>query len=140
MSRGLGVIERLIEAEIAEAHQPDRFGEIGTVLLNSWTLACEGQLLITGWKPSAARRKAVVRAMHSFVRKHPQYALLGGQGRRILYLYETADPLSALWAKLNVYRRQRNPVARLDAQQLLAGRPNSLLPQWMHHLAGKPPA
>lgn len=53
--------------------------------------------------------------MHSFVRKHQQYALTGGQGRRQLYLYDTDDPVSVMWAKLNVERRQRNPIPRAAA-------------------------
>lgn len=57
--------------------------------------------------------------MGSFVRKHQQYALTGGQGRRELYLYDTADPLSVMWAKLNVERRQRNPISRMEAESVL---------------------
>jgi hypothetical protein len=72
------------------------------------------------WQPTLAQRKAVTRAMRTFVRKHPQYALTGGQGRRELYLYDTADPLSVLWAKLNVERRQRNPIPRGTAEAVLA--------------------
>jgi hypothetical protein len=71
------------------------------------------------WKPTPAHRKAVTRAMHTFVHKHQQYALTGGQGRRILYLYDTADPVSAMWAKLNVERRERNPIPRMTAQAAL---------------------
>ena len=48
--------------------------------------------------------KAVTRAMRSFVRKFPQYALTGGKEREMLYLYEPADPISAMWAKLSVER------------------------------------
>ena len=59
---------------------------------------------------AAAQRKAVSRAMHSFVRKHPQYALTGGQGRKRLYLYEPSDPLSTMWAKMSV--EQRDHVSR----------------------------
>jgi hypothetical protein len=30
-----------------------------------------------------AQRKAITRALHSFVRKHPQYVLTGGKGRAV---------------------------------------------------------
>jgi hypothetical protein len=47
--------------------------------------------------------------MHSFVRKYPQFALAGGQGRRGLFLYEPGDPLSALRAKMSVESREMVP-------------------------------
>jgi hypothetical protein len=72
------------------------------------------------WKPTRAQRKAVTRAMHSFVRKHQQYALMGGQGRRELFLYDTADPLSVMWTKLNVERRKGNPISLSEARAALA--------------------
>jgi hypothetical protein len=56
------------------------------------------------------------RAMHSFVRKFPEYGLVGGKGRGILYLYEVADPLSAFWARLSV---ARGFVSRSEAQRLM---------------------
>jgi hypothetical protein len=56
--------------------------------------------------PSKAQRKSVVRAMHSFVRKHPEFALMGGQGRKQLYLYEAADPDSVAWAQTSVATKQ----------------------------------
>lgn len=119
MSRGLGVIERRILAQIEE-HQQNR--ELGSVLLNSWTLAYDHRLPgyrpVWDFEPSWARRKAVVRAMHSFVRKYPQYALMGGQGRRLLYLYEPADPLSTRWAQLSV---ERGFVALCEARLDLNG-------------------
>jgi hypothetical protein len=45
---------------------------------------------VNGQRPplTMAMRKAIVRAMHSFVRKYPQYALAGGKGRSELYLYD----------------------------------------------------
>jgi hypothetical protein len=44
--------------------------------------------------------------MRSFVRKHQRYALAGGQGRKQLYLYEADDPLSVMWARLQVANRK----------------------------------
>ena len=117
MSKGLGVIERAILAEI---EQRDRHsGKRCTMLVNSWSLSCallpDSLLTLQRMEPSRALRQAVVRAMHSFVRKFPQYALIGGQGHRVLYLYEPADPLSALWARLNAHRRRKNPIPRSEA-------------------------
>jgi hypothetical protein len=54
------------------------------------------------WKrPTEAQLKAAKRAMHSFVRKFPEYGVMtskGGRGK--LCLYERGDRLSAMWAKL----------------------------------------
>jgi hypothetical protein len=43
------------------------------------------------------------------VRRYPQFALIGGKGRKQLYLYEPGDPLSSLWAKMNVESRKMVP-------------------------------
>jgi hypothetical protein len=64
------------------------------VCLSSWDFAYD-----------VAHRKAVLRAMHSFARKWPQYALSGGNGQKPLVLYEPASELGALWARLIVERR-----------------------------------
>jgi hypothetical protein len=124
-----GKIERAIAAEIARDTRINRSGEKGSVLIRSDSLITElyappdpvwGKGVRDGnWKPAPAQRKAVTRAMHSFVRKHQQYALTGGQGRRQLYLYDTADPVSVMWAKLYVERRHRNFISRSDARVAL---------------------
>ena len=60
--------------------------------------------------------QAITRAPHSFVRKHLQYALMGEQGRKRLYLYEPGDSLSTMWAKMSV--EQRTFVSRsMDADE-----------------------
>jgi hypothetical protein len=59
----------------------------------------------------------MIRAMHSFVAKYPQYALMGGMGRKPLYLYELDDPKSIAWAEASVHERQ--PVALYDVRHLL---------------------
>jgi hypothetical protein len=114
----LGRIERIIYAEVNQ--RDPRTGEKRTVHVHSWGLSCDhtlpGHQCGWEWTPSRSRRKAVVRAMHSFVRKFPAYALTGGKGRGILYLYEVADPLSAFWARLSV---ARGFVSRFEAQQLM---------------------
>ena len=47
------------------------------------------------WTPTRAQRKAMIRAMRSFVTKFPQYALMGGMGRKPLYLYDVQRLLKA---------------------------------------------
>jgi hypothetical protein len=82
-----------------------------------WGLLC-GAYPDSNYSFTPAQRKAVLRAMHSFVCKHQQFALTGGQGRKPLYLYEPDDPLSAMWAKLQVATRKL--VTLTDAQNALA--------------------
>ena len=117
MSRGLGRIEQVI---LDRTQIVDTRGELRSVLLDSWELAFDRfwhRERDWDWEPSLAQRKAVTQAMHSFVRKFPQYALIGGHGRKRLFLYEPADPLSAMWAKLRVEHREF--VSRSEAQQAL---------------------
>jgi hypothetical protein len=101
MSRGLGKIERTILDDIT-------IGGPSSVLIHSWGLLCHHNCFRrpANWnfEPTTAERKAVTRAMRSFVRKFPQYALTGSKERKMLYLYEPADPISAMWAKLSVER------------------------------------
>ena len=42
---------------------------------------------------------STLRAMHSFVRKFPKYALIGGKGGTPLVLYDTSYPQSIAAAK-----------------------------------------
>ena len=78
-----GKVERAIAAEIADAAKPDR-GRIGPVHIRSDQLVDEvdrPEDVRLGWnwadwKPTLAQRKAVTRAMRSFVRKHQQYNTL----------------------------------------------------------------
>jgi hypothetical protein len=110
-----------IAAEIAGVERDRRKDKHAALLVHSWplTYTVYNDHTHPNWEPSLAQRKAVTRAMRSFVRKHQQYALTGGQGRRDLYLYDTADPLSVMWAKLNVERRQRNPISRMQALTIM---------------------
>jgi hypothetical protein len=123
MSRGLGRIERWIAEKIEQHRNRRRHGSRfpPSVLVSSSHLAycyldeatlCDDK---SPWLTTAAQRKAVVRAMHSFVRKFPQYALMGGQGRKELYLYEPADPLSTVWAELHVHNRRGESFSIADA-------------------------
>jgi hypothetical protein len=69
------------------------------------------------WKPNRAQQLAVSRAMNSFVRKFPRFALMGGQGRKRLYLYDTTDPTSVAWAKASV--KSKGMVARCEVKKTL---------------------
>jgi hypothetical protein len=111
MSRGFGKIERWIGPEIARGKARPK---PTAVLIPSKSLAYHYPHSDRDWKPSGSQRRAVVQAMHSFVRKFPQYALIGGQGGKQLYLYEPSDPVSAAWAKLTMERH--NHVTRIEAE------------------------
>jgi hypothetical protein len=109
MSRGLGYIERIIASEVETAKATDT-----PVCETPWELACrcfsepEWE-----WRPTIGQRKAVRRALHSFVRKFPQYALMGGRGRKSLFLYDTADADSVAWATAQVNNRMPVPLCRV---------------------------
>ena len=72
MSRGLGHLERTI---LAMVERRDNFTALD--------IAHEAY---PGAPQTHAQHVAVLRAMHSFVRKHPQYALIGGKGSQPLVL------------------------------------------------------
>jgi hypothetical protein len=129
MSRGLGRIERAILASIASSKQmainraqkPSVVveatiigGEVqrpgfslkyddSSVHITAWTLAheCFGppHPHELDWRPSRAQIKACMRAMHSIVRKFPQYAIIPRRGPKGIVLYEIADPVSVRRAK-----------------------------------------
>ena len=126
MSRGLGRIERAILRNIEDTYHPRHGLGPSSVRVSSWGVVCDvfkpPDSWNFGWSPTVAQCKAVSRAMHSFVRKHPQYALMGGQGRKRLWLYELADPISVMWTKLTVERRKS--VSRSEAQAALRAEAN----------------
>jgi hypothetical protein len=134
MSRRLGRIENAILADIERTKKINpRRGDPSTVHLHSWGVLNDcfhprDGLAHPGWEPTMAQRKSVTRAMRSFVRKFPRYALIGGRGRKMLYLYELADPVSVMWAKLSVERREFVPrseafaAMRAHAKQLTGER------------------
>jgi hypothetical protein len=112
MSRGPGRIERAIFERIWKAATGGSLGEPMPVRVRPWDVLLDlyrpADDYAHRWNPNQAtpaQRKAVVRAMHSFVRKHPGYALTGGKGRKELILYEISDPESVMWARLTVERR-----------------------------------
>jgi hypothetical protein len=124
MSTRWGPIERVIFAEIERLKNPPNPALGATpVLVSSWEVVSgyyrpQVDLSSAGWSPTLAQQKTVVRAMHSFVFKHPQYALAGGNGRKRLYLYEPADRMSALRARLAAERR--GPVEFMEIRQIVA--------------------
>jgi hypothetical protein len=100
MSRGLGRLERLILEK--SSVQP-----LG--------LLCEDLAA-----DAATSRKAMARALHSFVRKFPHYALKGGIGRHHrLVLYDPADNLSERLASLSV--KSRDAITKEQVLQSLEG-------------------
>ena len=109
VSKGPGRIERAI-LSMVEARA-------GGVLLHSWEVTCAVFGTSDADKPSPAQRNAVSRAMRSFVRRFPQYALTGWRGRKRSFLYEPGDPLSAMWAKLQMETRRE--VSREEAGRAL---------------------
>jgi len=129
MSRGLGRIERAILASIASSkrmasNRTEKHTKVveaaiaagnvqqpgislkddgSSVHVTAWTLAheCFGPHPHEwGWMPSRSQIKACTRAMHSIARKFPQYAIIPRRGRTVLY--ETADPVSVLRAKMGM--------------------------------------
>ena len=124
MSTRWGPIERVIFAEIERHRNPPNPALGATpVLVSSWEVVSgyyrpQVDLSSAGWSPTLAQQKNVVRAMHSFVFKHPQYALAGGNGRKRLYLYEPADRMSALRARLAA--EHRGPVEFREVRQIVA--------------------
>jgi hypothetical protein len=81
MSRRLGRVERTILAKI-EATRANRTG---------WSSIELGNACYPGYAglTYTAERKALVRAIHSLVRKYPhRFTVIGGRGRRPLRLLE----------------------------------------------------
>jgi hypothetical protein len=108
MSRGLGCIERQIQSEILRELTP-KANHTPCVHISSWDVVNDAfhpgyanYEIYWNWKPSRAQMLAVSRAMNSFVRKFPRFAVMGGQGRKRLYLYDRTDPMSVAWAKASV--------------------------------------
>src|SRR5229473_1210393 len=129
MNRGLGRVEQSILQKVTE---PGFRGEKPTVHVSTWHVmdcfpkASRPGFAWGGFVNEKAARKAAVRAMHSFVRKFPQYGLMGGKGRSKLYLYDRTDPVSVRWVLLNSSRLERgrvNSYCRADAIRHLEEHP-----------------
>ena len=78
MSRGLGHLERTILAMVERQRRKHQ-------RVNFTALDIEYEAY-PGTPQTHTQHVAVLRAMHSFVRKHPQYALMGGKGSQPLML------------------------------------------------------
>jgi hypothetical protein len=140
MSRGLGFWERAILGMINKQNKEKEYDrhplkdkadawdiEHGLppdrpcVYLFPWLLCTSNLECWTADKtkfiaPTDSELESARRAMHSFVRKFPQYGLIAGKGRAGgLYLYERDDPASAMWAKLN--SEYKNFVGKNDARK-----------------------
>ena len=74
MSRGLGHIERTILRMVERQRRRKQ-----RVSFDALDIVLNAYPHREGWD-SRAHFVAVHRAMHSFARKHPQYALVGGKG------------------------------------------------------------
>jgi len=78
MSRGLGHLERTILAMVERQRRKRQ-----RVNFTASEIECEAY---PGTPPTRAQHVAVLHSMHSFVRKHPQYALIGGKRSQPLVL------------------------------------------------------
>jgi hypothetical protein len=81
MSRGLGHVERTILRMVERKRRTRQ-----RVHFDWWDIekkACPAREPATNFR---RRHGAVLRAMHSFVRKHPAYVLIGGKGTNQLLL------------------------------------------------------
>jgi hypothetical protein len=125
MSRGLGVLERAVAARIADCKRrdPERDAIYATlghepppapVHVSAWDV-CKS--IDSEATPTEVQLKAARRAMRTFVRKFPEYAVFSGKGRGRVELYERGDQLSAMWAKLS--SRAARHVTLDDARRAL---------------------
>ena len=119
MSRGLGRLEQAIAATIERQRQAHRevrvtIGDIvGDAYPHRWV---KGDFVDTDPSPRA-HLVAAHRAMHSFVRKHPEFGLIGGKGGWPLELVSVSA--ARRWASL-----WREEPVRTHADQRLTARRN----------------
>jgi hypothetical protein len=122
LNRGLGRIQLAILASIESSKQLGMKGTETSINLTAWTLAynCfEPRLGRLGWTPSRSQIEACTRAMHSFVRKFPQYALTSRRSRQGIVLYEIGDQVTAVWAKMDM-ETKGNPTIRSEVRAAMA--------------------
>jgi len=96
MSRGPGRLERAIVALIEK-----RRGRVSLIL--RWQDIADE--VYPASKNAHDAQVTCLRAMHSFVRKNPRYALIGGKGTTPLYLYEPGNRFSTAKAKWHTQRQ-----------------------------------
>lgn len=116
MSRGPGALERFIEAVAGEGQYPWSTTE----LANDYFDPPDRHYSEPDYMATPTQRSSVLRAMHSFVRKHPEFGLMGGKGRSNLYLYRKDDPLSEVWAKLRLANSEAARIRLENAEAELA--------------------
>jgi hypothetical protein len=120
MSRGLGRLERAIVATIERQRQAHRevrvtVGDIvGNAYPHRWV---KGDFVDPDPSPRA-HLVAAHRAMHSFVRKHPEFGLIGGKGGWPLELVSVsaARRWASLWREEPV-DRQRSTATRRNRKR-----------------------
>jgi hypothetical protein len=66
--------------------------------------------------PPEAVRKSVVRAMHSFCRKHPEFRVTEARGTKPVYLWEPDDWRSGVWLEASLKSRDPVPFKALKIQ------------------------
>ena len=88
MSRGLGRLERAIVARIERQRQAHREVRVtvGDIVWDAYPHRWVKGDFVDPDPPPRSHLVAAHRAMHSFVRKHPQYALIGGKRSQPLML------------------------------------------------------
>lgn len=121
MSKGPGRLQ-LIIAQLIENDAKHRITDIKPALcLSTWNVAWAAYhpgyanpRATWNWRPSRTQLQSATRAMHGFVRRHQRYALAGGMGRKMLFLYEPDNERSACMVRLRLASRQPVPLIALD--------------------------
>jgi hypothetical protein len=115
MSRGLGRLERAIVARIErqrQAHSQVRV-TVGDIVWDAYPHRWVKGDFVDHDPPPRAHLVAAHRAMHLFVRKHPEFGLIGGKGGWPLELVfvSAAGSWASLWREDPV-DRQRSTARR----------------------------
>jgi len=114
MSRGMGQIERAIEAAMWEhASNVERWRRGPRIYRTAWHLATSVYEIDTDAdEPTPAQMKAVYRAMHSLARKSPCFKLEGGRDEALHLTYKLAPETPKKKRKPGGGRK---PMPRLEA-------------------------
>ena len=122
MSRGLGRLERAIAATIERQRQAHREVRVtvGDIVWVAYPHRWVKGDFVDPNPPPRAHLVAAHRAMHSFVRKHPEFGLIGGKGGWPLELVSVsaARRWASLWREEPVRThadRQRSTARRRRA-------------------------
>ena len=106
------VIEVAAAAGSVQGFDISRMDDDSAVHITARTLAyeCFGRPHEWDWTPSHSQIKVCNRAIQSIARKFPQYGIIPGRGSKGIVLYEIADPVSVVRAKMRM--GIENPVSR----------------------------